>query len=168
MDLELRIWRQPRRDAPGRFVDYPARDLSSDMSFLEMLDVVNEGLIERGEEPVAFDHDCREGICGSCGMMINGVAHGPRGAMATCQLHLRHFRDGDRVTIEPWRARAFPVVRERGPWATPLIISPHMPQMPSRQSWSKAMGSSPRVCSPSLTTSSISRKDMSGLSPGAS
>jgi succinate dehydrogenase / fumarate reductase iron-sulfur subunit len=112
MELKLRIWRQPRRDAPGRLVDYDAPGLSPDMSFLEMLDVVNERLIERGAEPVAFDHDCREGICGSCGMMINGVAHGPRGALATCQLHLRHFRDGDRVTIEPWRARAFPVVRD--------------------------------------------------------
>jgi succinate dehydrogenase / fumarate reductase iron-sulfur subunit len=112
MELKLRIWRQPHRDAPGRLVDYDAPGLSPDMSFLEMLDVVNERLIERGAEPVAFDHDCREGICGSCGMMINGVAHGPLGALATCQLHLRHFRDGDRVTIEPWRARAFPVVRD--------------------------------------------------------
>ena len=112
MNLTLYIWRQKGPNDKGRLVEYKAKDISSDMSFLEMLDVVNEGLIERGEEPVAFDHDCREGICGSCGMMINGVAHGPRGAMATCQLHLRHFRDGDRVTIEPWRARAFPVVRD--------------------------------------------------------
>jgi succinate dehydrogenase / fumarate reductase iron-sulfur subunit len=112
LHLRLRVWRQAHRGAAGSFVDYQARDLSPDMSFLEMLDVVNERLIERGEEPIAFDHDCREGICGSCGMMINGVAHGPLGALATCQLHLRHFRDGDQITIEPWRARAFPVVRD--------------------------------------------------------
>jgi len=112
MELKLRIWRQAHREAPGRFVDYEARELDADMSFLEMLDVVNEELTERGEEPIAFDHDCREGICGSCGMMINGVAHGPLGALATCQLHLRHFRDGDAITIEPWRARAFPVLRD--------------------------------------------------------
>jgi succinate dehydrogenase / fumarate reductase, iron-sulfur subunit len=112
MDLELRVWRQPRREAPGRFVTYQAKGVTADMSFLEMLDVVNEGLIARGETPIAFDHDCREGICGSCGMMINGVAHGPLGGMATCQLHLRHFRDGDKITIEPWRAKAFPVVKD--------------------------------------------------------
>jgi succinate dehydrogenase / fumarate reductase iron-sulfur subunit len=93
-------------------VDYEARDISSDASFLEMLDVVNERLVERGEMPIAFDHDCREGICGSCGMMINGVAHGPNKGTATCQLHMRSFRDGDVIVVEPWRARAFPVVRD--------------------------------------------------------
>ena len=112
MNLTLRIWRQPGPGAPGRMVRYEARDISPDMSFLEMLDVVNERLIERGEAPVAFDHDCREGICGSCGMMINGVAHGPMKGTATCQLHMRSFRDGDTVYIEPWRARAFPVIRD--------------------------------------------------------
>ena len=112
MNLSLRIWRQKSRDEPGRFVDYAATGITGDMSFLEMLDVVNEGLIARGEEPVAFDHDCREGICGACGMMINGVAHGPLPGMAACQLHMRHYRDGDVITIEPWRARAFPVVRD--------------------------------------------------------
>jgi succinate dehydrogenase / fumarate reductase iron-sulfur subunit len=93
-------------------VRYEARDISPEMSFLEMLDVVNEGLIEQGQEPIAFDHDCREGICGSCGLMINGVAHGPMKGTATCQLHMRSFKDGDRITIEPWRARAFPVLKD--------------------------------------------------------
>ena len=112
MNLELHVWRQPAPNAPGSFVTYPANDISPDMSFLEMLDVVNEGLTVSGKEPIAFDHDCREGICGSCGMMINGVAHGPMKATATCQLHMRHFKDGDVVWIEPWRARAFPVVKD--------------------------------------------------------
>jgi succinate dehydrogenase / fumarate reductase iron-sulfur subunit len=112
MNLELHVWRQPAPNAKGSFARYSARDVSPDMSFLEMLDVVNEGLVAEGKEPIAFDHDCREGICGSCGMMINGVAHGPMKATATCQLHMRHFRDGDVVWIEPWRARAFPVVKD--------------------------------------------------------
>jgi succinate dehydrogenase / fumarate reductase iron-sulfur subunit len=112
MNLTLHVWRQPGPQAQGRMVQYEARDISPDMSFLEMLDVVNERLIESGQEPIAFDHDCREGICGSCGMMINGVAHGPMKGTATCQLHMRSFRDGDVVHIEPWRARAFPVVRD--------------------------------------------------------
>jgi succinate dehydrogenase iron-sulfur subunit len=112
MDLTLRIWRQSGPSAPGRFVDYAAPGISRDASFLEMLDVVNERLIENGETPIAFDHDCREGICGSCGMMINGVAHGPDPGTATCQLHMRHFQDGDLITIEPWRARAFPVIKD--------------------------------------------------------
>jgi succinate dehydrogenase / fumarate reductase iron-sulfur subunit len=106
------VWRQKARDAQGQFVQYEARDISSDASFLEMLDVVNEGLIEKSEDPIHFEHDCREGICGSCGMMINGIAHGPIGATATCQLHMRHFKDGDTVRIEPWRARAFPVIKD--------------------------------------------------------
>ena len=112
MNLTLHVWRQPSASASGQMVEYQARDVSPDMSFLEMLDVVNEGLITKGEAPIAFDHDCREGICGSCGMMINGVAHGPHRATATCQLHMRSFRDGDTIYIEPWRARAFPVVRD--------------------------------------------------------
>jgi succinate dehydrogenase / fumarate reductase iron-sulfur subunit len=112
MRLKLRVWRQPGPNAPGRLVAYDARDLSPDMSFLEMLDVVNERLIASGEEPIAFDHDCREGICGSCGLMINGVAHGPMRGTATCQLHLRSFKDGQEVVVEPWRAKAFPVVRD--------------------------------------------------------
>jgi len=112
MNLTLHVWRQKRADDPGRFVTYPAADISPDMSFLEMLDVVNEGLIAKGEDPIAFDHDCREGICGMCGMMINGEAHGPRRATTACQLHMRSFRDGDAITIEPWRADAFPVVKD--------------------------------------------------------
>src|SRR6185437_7466004 len=96
----------------GRIETYEARDVSPDMSFLEMLDVVNEELIVGGKRPIAFDHDCREGICGSCGMMINGVAHGPRRATATFQLHMRHFKDGDTIYIEPWRSRAFPMLRD--------------------------------------------------------
>ena len=112
MKLTLHVWRQPGPDAPGRMVRYEAADVSPDMSFLEMLDVVNEQLVERGELPIAFDHDCREGICGSCSLMINGVAHGPNRGTATCQLHMRSFRDGDVIHVEPWRARAFPVMRD--------------------------------------------------------
>jgi succinate dehydrogenase / fumarate reductase, iron-sulfur subunit len=112
MNFTLRVWRQPAPNAPGRMVEYEASDISPDMSFLEMLDVVNERLIERGEVPIAFDHDCREGICGSCSLMINGIAHGPMKGTATCQLHMRSFRDGDTIYIEPWRARAFPVIKD--------------------------------------------------------
>ncbi|HUP59034.1 MAG TPA: succinate dehydrogenase/fumarate reductase iron-sulfur subunit [Thermoanaerobaculia bacterium] len=112
MDLKLHIWRQKSRDSDGSFVDYAAKDISPDASFLEMLDVVNEELTAKGEEPIHFEHDCREGICGSCGMMINGTAHGPLGGTATCQLHMRHFHDGDEVWVEPWRARAFPVIKD--------------------------------------------------------
>jgi succinate dehydrogenase / fumarate reductase iron-sulfur subunit len=112
VNLTLRVWRQAGPGVAGGFVQYTARDVNPDMSFLEMLDVVNEGLIEAGDQPIAFDHDCREGICGSCGMMINGVAHGPQKGTATCQLHMRHFKDGDSVTIEPWRAKAFPVLKD--------------------------------------------------------
>jgi len=112
MNLTLHVWRQASRDAQGAFVTYEARDINSDMSFLEMLDVVNEGLIADGKMPIAFDHDCREGICGSCGVMINGIAHGPSRATATCQLHMRHFKDGDVVRIEPWRSSAFPVLKD--------------------------------------------------------
>jgi succinate dehydrogenase / fumarate reductase iron-sulfur subunit len=112
MDLTLHVWRQSGPNAEGRFVTYPAKGISPDASFLEMLDVVNEGLIERGDEAIHFEHDCREGICGSCGVMINGIAHGPLGGTATCQLHMRHFKDGDAIRVEPWRARAFPVIKD--------------------------------------------------------
>ena len=112
MNLTLRIWRQKDREARGRMVTYEVADVSPDMSFLEVLDVLNERLTATGDDPVAFDHDCREGICGACGMVVNGVAHGPQKLTTTCQLHMRHFRDGDTVDVEPWRARAFPVVRD--------------------------------------------------------
>ena len=112
MNLTLHVWRQRNREDRGRFVTYEARDVSPHMSFLEMLDVVNEGLILRGEEPIAFDHDCREGICGTCGMVVNGRPHGPRRLTTTCQLHMRSFRDGDALWIEPWRAGAFAVLRD--------------------------------------------------------
>ena len=112
MNLTLHVWRQAARGAEGKFVTYPANNISTDASFLEMLDVVNEELIAKGEEAIHFEHDCREGICGSCGMMINGIAHGPIGGTATCQLHMRHFKDGDEVWVEPWRARAFPILKD--------------------------------------------------------
>ncbi|HEX9982308.1 MAG TPA: succinate dehydrogenase/fumarate reductase iron-sulfur subunit [Thermoanaerobaculia bacterium] len=120
MDLTLHVWRQKSREAAGDFVTYKATNVSPDASFLEMLDVVNESLIEKNEEPIHFEHDCREGICGSCGMMINGIAHGPMGGAATCQLHMRHFKDGDDVWIEPWRARSFPVIKDLIVDRTPL------------------------------------------------
>ncbi len=112
MRLTLTIWRQESAAATGRFESYELSEASPDMSFLEMLDVLNEQLIEAGQEPVAFEHDCREGICGSCGMMINGQAHGPEKGTATCQLHMRKFQDGDRIRIEPWRSAAFPVLKD--------------------------------------------------------
>jgi succinate dehydrogenase / fumarate reductase iron-sulfur subunit len=112
MRINLRIWRQAGPKAEGRLVDYTAEHVSPDMSFLEMLDVINEGLIARGEDPIAFDSDCREGICGACGVMINGVAHGPDPGTTTCELHMRRFRDGETLTIEPWRARAFPIIKD--------------------------------------------------------
>jgi succinate dehydrogenase / fumarate reductase iron-sulfur subunit len=112
MKLTLRIWRQKVTDAAGRIVAYPVDGVTPDMSFLEMLDVLNENLTDRGEEPVVFEHDCREGICGSCGFLINGVPHGPRRHTTVCQLHMRFFKDGDSLTLEPWRAEAFPVVRD--------------------------------------------------------
>jgi succinate dehydrogenase / fumarate reductase, iron-sulfur subunit len=110
--LTLNVWRQESPDAAGRFETYRLDDISEDMSFLEMLDVLNQQLIEAGEEPVHFDHDCREGICGSCGLMINGTAHGPERSTATCQLHMRKFADGDTIDIEPWRASGFPVIKD--------------------------------------------------------
>ena len=112
MKITLHVWRQKNAQDAGRMVDYDAPDISPDMSFLEMLDVVNERLIAKGEDPIAFDHDCREGICGMCGMMINGIAHGPRKATTACQLHMRSFKDGDEIWIEPWRAAAFPVIKD--------------------------------------------------------
>jgi succinate dehydrogenase / fumarate reductase, iron-sulfur subunit len=112
MRLILNVWRQPSAKAKGFFVRYEAKDVSPEMSFLEMLDVVNEELTAKGEMPIAFDHDCREGICGMCGLMINGVAHGPSRGTATCQLHMRSFKDGDTVWIEPWRSAGFPVLRD--------------------------------------------------------
>jgi len=112
MNLTLHVWRQKDAKSEGRMVEYDAKNVSEEMSFLEMLDVVNEELIERGQEPIAFDHDCREGICGMCGIMINGIAHGPQRATTACQLHMRHFKDGDTIYIEPWRAQAFPVLKD--------------------------------------------------------
>jgi len=112
MNLTLHVWRQSGPKEKGRFVTYEARDISPDSSFLEMIDVVNERLTLAGQAPIAFDHDCREGICGSCSMMIDGVAHGPQHGTATCQLHMRKFRDGDVIRVEPWRARAFPVLKD--------------------------------------------------------
>jgi succinate dehydrogenase / fumarate reductase iron-sulfur subunit len=112
MNLTLHVWRQKGPQDTGRFETYKATNISEDMSFLEMLDQVNENLIAEGEEPIQFDHDCREGICGSCGVMINGQAHGPQRGTATCQLHMRHYTDGDEITIEPWRAAGFPVIKD--------------------------------------------------------
>jgi succinate dehydrogenase / fumarate reductase iron-sulfur subunit len=112
MNLTLHVWRQKNANSEGRLVKYEARNISPDMSFLEMLDVVNEDLIAQGQEPIAFDHDCREGICGMCGLMINGIAHGPERATTTCQLHMRHFKDGETIYIEPWRAKPFPVLKD--------------------------------------------------------
>ena len=112
MNLKLNVWRQKNPIAQGKMVAYDAHDVNPDMSFLEMLDVLNEGLVEAGQDPIAFDHDCREGICGSCSMTVNGVAHGPQKGTTVCQLHMRHFNEGDAVTIEPFRARAFPVLRD--------------------------------------------------------
>jgi succinate dehydrogenase / fumarate reductase iron-sulfur subunit len=112
MRLKLRIWRQKNAQSEGKFVDYNLDGVSEDSSFLEMLDLLNQQLIDRNEEPVHFDHDCREGICGMCGLVINGIAHGPKAAVTTCQLHMRVFKDGDSITVEPWRAKAFPVIKD--------------------------------------------------------
>ena len=112
LNLTLKIWRQNNSGSQGNFVNYEMRDVSTHMSFLEMMDVLNEQLIEKGEDPVAFDHDCREGICGMCSMFINGRAHGPLKGTTTCQLHMRHFNDGETIVIEPWRAKGFPVIKD--------------------------------------------------------
>ena len=112
MNLTLRVWRQANAKAPGKFVEYEAKNIPVECSFLEMLDIVNDDLVRHDVEPIAFDHDCREGICGMCSLVINGVAHGPERATTTCQLHMRHFKDGDTIYIEPWRAAAFPVIKD--------------------------------------------------------
>jgi succinate dehydrogenase / fumarate reductase iron-sulfur subunit len=112
LNLTIKVWRQATPESKGALVTYDVPDVSTDMSFLEMLDLLNERLIAKGEEPIAFEHDCREGICGSCGMMINGQAHGPHRGTATCQLHMRKFKNGDTIVIEPWRATAFPIVKD--------------------------------------------------------
>src|SRR5438270_1166969 len=112
MNLTLKVWRQKNTSSAGGFVTCEAREVSPDMSFLEMLDVVNEDLIGKGKEPIAFDSDCREGICGMCSLVINGIPHGGHRGTATCQLHMRRFKDGETITIEPWRARSFPIVRD--------------------------------------------------------
>ncbi len=112
MNLKLKIWRQKDTHSRGKFVNYELRDISPDSSFLEMLDVLNEQLVSRNEEPIVFDHDCREGICGACGLYVNGHPHGPDTLITICQLHMRKFKDGDTIVIEPWRARAFPVIKD--------------------------------------------------------
>ncbi|WP_316792934.1 succinate dehydrogenase/fumarate reductase iron-sulfur subunit [Pedobacter frigoris] len=112
MNLTLKIWRQKNNKAKGNLVDYKISEVSPDMSFLEMFDVLNEDLVAKGEEPVVFDHDCREGICGACSMFINGRPHGPKEGITTCQLHMRSFNDGDTIVVEPWRAKAFPVIKD--------------------------------------------------------
>ena len=112
MRIHLRVWRQAGPGTPGRLVDYVAESVSPDTSFLEMLDVVNEGLIAKGDDPIAFDSDCREGICGACGFLIDGLPHGPQRGSTVCQLHMRSFRDGDTLIVEPWRARAFPIIKD--------------------------------------------------------
>ena len=112
MTIHLRIWRQAGPEAPGGLVDYIIPDANEHMSFLELLDVLNEQLIKKGEDPIEFDNDCREGICGSCGIMVGGTAHGPQRRTAVCQLHMRSFKDGDTIIVEPWRAAAFPLVKD--------------------------------------------------------
>jgi succinate dehydrogenase / fumarate reductase iron-sulfur subunit len=112
MELKLKIWRQSNKNAKGKMINYPIKDVSPDMSFLEMMDMLNEQLIKNGDDPVAFDHDCREGICGMCSMFINGEAHGPDKLITTCQLHMRKFKDGDTIAIEPFRANSFPVIKD--------------------------------------------------------
>ena len=112
MNLTLKIWRQKNDKETGKLVTYPVKDISPDMSFLEMFDVLNEELITKGDEPIAFDHDCREGICGMCSMFINGRPHGPKNKVTTCQLHMRSFKNGDTIVVEPWRAAAFPVIKD--------------------------------------------------------
>lgn len=112
MNLHLKVWRQKNQESPGGFEKYELKEVSEDSSFLEMLDILNEELVGEGKDPVAFDHDCREGICGTCSLVINGQAHGPEKATTACQLHMRHFSDGDTITIEPWRAKAFPVQKD--------------------------------------------------------
>ncbi len=113
MNLILRVWRQKNAQSHGSFIDYQAKNISPNASFLEMLDVVNEDLIVKGDDPIAFDSDCREGICGMCSLMINGIPHGPRRSTTTCQLYMRNFKNGDRIRVEPWRAKPFPIIGSR-------------------------------------------------------
>jgi len=112
MDLTLKIWRQANAEAKGKMVDYKVSNISPDSSFFEMLDILNQQIIEKGDDPVAFDHDCREGICGTCSLYINGRPHGPESGITTCQLHMRRFKDGDTIFVEPWRAKAFPIIKD--------------------------------------------------------
>src|SRR5215813_13482416 len=112
MNLTLKVWKQKNQNSSGKFETYQVKDISSEMSFLEMFDVLNEELIKEGKEPIAFDHDCREGICGMCSLYINGRAHGPDTGITTCQLHMRMFKDGETIVIEPWRSAAFPVIKD--------------------------------------------------------
>ena len=112
MDIQVKVWRQTKTDSVGNFETYPVRDVSEDMSFFEMLDYLNDTLVMGGKDPIAFDHDCREGICGTCGVFINGRAHGPLRGVTTCQLHMRSFNDGETLVVEPWRAKSFPVIRD--------------------------------------------------------
>jgi succinate dehydrogenase / fumarate reductase iron-sulfur subunit len=112
LNIKLKVWRQKNKEAKGQFVDYTLENITTEMSFLEMLDVLNEKLTHQGEDPVAFEHDCREGICGCCGIYINGRAHGPQQRITTCQLYMRHFKDGETIVLEPWRAKAFPVIKD--------------------------------------------------------
>ncbi len=140
MKLNLKIWRQNGPNAKGRMVNYQIDGVESDMSFLEMLDLLNENLIAKGEEPVAFDHDCREGICGMCSLYINGEAHGPDRLITTCQLHMRKFKDGETITIEPWRAKAFPVIKDsrwwiEAPWTESNKQVDIFPSIPRAEPW---------------------------------
>ncbi len=112
MNVNLKVWRQKNSNSPGKFGDYRVENVNPDMSFLELIDVLNEQLVAKNEEPIAFDHDCREGICGTCSMYVNGRAHGPKHATTTCQLYMRNFKDGETITVEPWRAKAFPIIKD--------------------------------------------------------
>ena len=123
MNITLKVWRQDKRDSNGEFISYEVNNVTKDMSFLEMLDMLNNNLIRENKDPIAFDHDCREGICGTCGVMINGRAHGPLKGVTTCQLHMRSFNDGDSIIVEPWRAKSFPVIKDLVVDRTSLIGS---------------------------------------------
>ncbi|MCW2133191.1 succinate dehydrogenase/fumarate reductase iron-sulfur subunit [Arthrobacter sp. VKM Ac-2550] len=157
MNITLRIWRQQNHDDQGRMVSYGVDDISPDMSFLEMLDVLNEQLTLTGDDPVAFDHDCREGICGMCSLMINGLAHGPEALTATCQLHMRHFADGDVIDIEPWRSNAFPVIKD-------LIVDR---SALDRIVQAGGYISAPTGSAPDANTTSVARKDADRAFDGA-
>ena len=124
MTLNLKIWRQQNEDTQGKFVDYKVADVSPDMSFLEMIDVLNEQLVKKGEDAIAFDHDCREGICGMCGAVVNGQPHGPVRGTTLCQLHMRHFHDGQIITIEPWRSKGFPIAQLSRAPRTGMVVLP--------------------------------------------